>query len=126
MKRSAVPPPKPAWWHEVSGWMLKQPRITRIVTAAGAAVLLTLLVVPLIDRVYLDNFFTQSTVIVPALLASAIGLVWYGVGWWLLVGMRGSMPVARPVTAGYLVVSAIIVLCVLLLMVGGAADLAQG
>jgi len=124
-RRPAVSPPVMSWWQQIAGPVLRLPRLARIALVTIAALLVALLIFPLIDRVYLENFYDPATVGLPALLVAAAGLLTYGVGWGLLLGLDRSAPPARPLTALYLVAVLLALLGVAVLVAIGVANLAQ-
>jgi hypothetical protein len=98
------------------------PRLTRIIMVMGFAIALTFLLMPLVDRVYLTQFFDPATTMLPALISSGAGLVMYLLGWWLLVGEAGGAPRMRRATLLYLLAGVAIVVALLVLFVIGVID----
>lgn len=101
-------------------WIVDLPRLTRIVLAALFALAITLVVTPVVDGVYMNNFFETNTRMAPALVSTALGLVYYGVGWRLIVGYVGEKPTARPAVLWYFGIGLIACLIALVLVVIGA------
>ncbi len=99
--------------------VIRLPRALRVVIAALFALTTTLLLTPVIDLIYVDNFFDRSTVILPALISSALGLVVYVIGWRLIIGTVGETPAARPATLIYLLVGSLALALVIVLVVYG-------
>jgi hypothetical protein len=94
-------------------------RFGRILVCAVIALAVTLTVRPLIDMIYLDYFYDPGTVIIPAWIATAVGIAAYAVGWRLVVGMAGETPQPGRAAALYLVFGAGLVVYVLVLTVYG-------
>jgi hypothetical protein len=99
--------------------VLRWPRALRVVIAALFALVTTLLLTPVIDLIYVDNFYNSSTVILPAFVACGIGMVVYLVGWRLIIGTVGETPVVRPATLLYLVGGVLGLALVVILVVYG-------
>lgn len=74
------------------GWVVELPRFARIVLCAVFALAVTVLLTPLVDQVYLENFFQPDTVMLPALLSAAVGIAVYAIGWRVFVGYVGERP----------------------------------
>lgn len=102
--------------------VLRLPRALRVLIAAVFALAATLLVTPVIDLVYVDNFFDPSTIIVPALVACGVGMVVYVIGWRLIIGTVGDTLAARPATLVYLALGAAGLLLVIGLVVYGLVN----
>lgn len=95
------------------------PRIGRVLVCAVIALAATLTIRPLIDLIYLDNFYDPSTVIVPAWIATAVGIAVYVIGWRLVVGMAGETPTPSRAGAYYLMFGAGLIVYVAALTVHG-------
>ncbi len=95
-------------------------RLTRIVLAAVFALAVTLTLTPLIDRIYLEYFYDFNTRVIPAVLSTAAGLVFYGLGWRLIVGFAGEEPPARPAVLWYVSIGAAACAVVIVLLILGA------
>lgn len=93
--------------------LLAFPRTTRIIIAAVFALALTLAISPVIDRIYLGYFFTEDTRSLPALISGGAGLLMYGAGWLLLVGMVGEQPTGKRLLRIYLLVGMLSLLIIL-------------
>jgi hypothetical protein len=94
-------------------------RIGRILVCAVIALAATLTIRPLIDLIYLDYFYDPGTVIVPAWIATAVGIAVYAIGWRLVVGMAGEVPQPGRAAAYYLVVGVGLVVYIAVLTVYG-------
>ena len=68
------------------GFIVRWPRLVRILTVALFALAVTLALSPLVDYIYDRYFFSMETRVVPSLVSSGFGLVMYLLGWWLMVG----------------------------------------
>ncbi|MBZ0290717.1 MAG: hypothetical protein K8I30_24035 [Anaerolineae bacterium] len=99
--------------------MLHLPRFVRVVLCAVLALAVTLALSPLIDEIYLRFFFSSQTVIVPALISAAFGLLMYMLGWWLVIGTVGEMPPIRMGVLWYIVVGLLAVSVVVILVFRG-------
>ena len=76
-------------------YIIRLPRAARIGLALLFAVALTLLVTPIIDAIYVSRFFDSGTAMLPSIISTAFGLVFYFVGWRLMVGFAGETPAPR-------------------------------
>lgn len=103
----------------IIGALLGLPRLARILIVAGFGLATTAALFPLIDRIYLTNFFSEQTTVVPSLVSAGAGIIMYVAGWILLVGTRSSQPPRRPAILLYTVFGIIIVLYVIVLVVNG-------
>jgi H+/Cl- antiporter ClcA len=74
------------------GWVVELPRFARIVVCALFGVAVTALLTPLVDSIYMQRFFSQETVMLPALISTAVGFIVYVVGWRVFVGYAGERP----------------------------------
>ncbi len=81
---------------------------------------MTLALTPLIDRIYLQYFFDFNTRVIPALISTAAGLLFYGVGWRLIIGYAGEQPSARPAILWYVSIGAAACVIVAVLVIIGA------
>ncbi len=99
--------------------ILGLPRLARIVLVTLLTMAIILAVFPLVDDIYLRYFFTHETRILPSLVSLGIGILFYILGWWGLVGMVGTTLPVRPAVLWYVGVGvAAFVLVVLLLIFG--------
>ncbi|PJF26192.1 MAG: hypothetical protein CUN53_08950 [Phototrophicales bacterium] len=98
---------------------LRFSRIGRILVCAVIALATTVTIRPLIDLVYLDYFYDPGTVIVPAWIATAVGIAVYAVGWRLVVGMAGEVPQPNRAAVYYLVVGVGLIVYIVVLTVHG-------
>ena len=120
---SKLPPtPPPPETRTPQNWVeqvLALPRIARIGLAALFALAAALAATPVIDNIYVDNFFDLETLLVPALVLALLGLIVYGIGWVIIVGLAGEQPRVRRATPIYLIAGGILILLVLLLVLTG-------
>lgn len=123
MSRRPVVSSPAAWWQRVAYPVLRLPRLARIALVTIAALGVALLIFPLVDRVYLENFYDPATAGLPALGIAAVGLLVYALGWGLLLGLDRAAPPARPLTALYLLAVLVTLLAVIALLAVGVADL---
>jgi hypothetical protein len=70
--------------------VLALPRAVRILLAALPAIALVALLQPMVDLIYINLFFNESTVVIPAWILAAFGLAMYFAGWVFLVGLPGD------------------------------------
>lgn len=82
--------------------LLEMPRIARWFVVAFFSLAVTFALRPFIDTIYLRNFFDERTVIAPALVAMAFGLLMYVAGYWLIVGWQGETARPRRVILWYI------------------------
>ncbi|MCL4249138.1 MAG: hypothetical protein KJ065_13405 [Anaerolineae bacterium] len=109
------PPPAPTLEERT----IALPRLVRMLIAGVFALAAALLVTPVVDNIYLENFFSMDTRTVPALVSAALGMVVYVVGWRLIVGVVGSPPPARPAVRYYLIFGVALILFVIVLIAFG-------
>lgn len=101
------------------------PRLARIGFAVLFAVATTLLLTPLIDGIYVQNFFDFNTRMVPSIVSTAIGIIVYFVGWVVLVGYAGETMRARRAVFWYFFYGTLVIVAILLLLITGALDIAR-
>ena len=99
--------------------VLMMPRLARMLVTAVFALAGALLVTPLVDTVYMDNFFSMETRLLPALVSAGLGMIIYVIGWRLLVGVVGETPPARPATRNYLIFGVVLLVLVVALVAFG-------
>ena len=75
--------------------------------------LFTLLIFPLIDRIYIENFLDPATVVLPSIVAAMFALIIYLIGWYYIVTPPKSKQL-RPVNL-YLIFTAIVLVADLVL-----------
>lgn len=92
--------------------ILMLPRFSRILLAGVFALATTLAISPIVDELYLQHFYSEATVVLPSLIAAAIGLVMYIIGWQLVVGTVGEDTEAKTAIVWYFVVGIFAVLLV--------------
>ncbi len=105
--------------------LVNQPRLRRILLTALIALMITLVVSPLVDIVYLRFLFTPESVIVPSLVTATVGLMVYFVGWQLLVGASGSVLSVTIKTWLYLLAGLVATVIVIILLIQGLIILNQ-
>ncbi|MFN8448430.1 MAG: hypothetical protein U0521_07525 [Anaerolineae bacterium] len=96
------------------------PRVTRIALAALFALALTLMITPLVDNFYMDHFFDPATRGLPAMISTALGLVFYVVGWRQIIGYAGEQPSARAAVFWYVAIGVSACALVVILVIFGA------
>ena len=101
-------------------WIVRLPRWARIALAALFALAVTLVVTPIVDFIYLTRFYDPTTLMVPALISVTLGVVFYFIGWRLMIGYAGETPAARPALLWYFGAGLLICVFALVLVVNGA------
>lgn len=124
MKAKRKQPPRPApatesWSVRLARAVVELPRLARLALAGVIALVVTIAVSPLVDNIYLRYFFTVETRGLPAMISVAFGIIAYGIGWWLIIGMAGERPRARRAVIGYLAIAAALLIWVLALTLYG-------
>lgn len=76
------------WQKSLSGI----PRWTRILIVAVISLAVTLVIFPQVDSIYLNYFFNNDTISLPAYVSAGIGLLMYAAGWLLIVGSTAYKP----------------------------------
>lgn len=94
--------------------LLNFPRITRIIIAGVFAISLTLALSPVIDRLYEQYFYSEDTLILPAIVSALLGLLMYIVGWFAIVGVAGEKILPSKAIVIYLISGMIAVVLVLI------------
>jgi hypothetical protein len=122
MARPMAERPMPPVLVTLAERVLRLPRALRVLIAGVFALLTTLLLTPIIDLIYVNNFFNPSTVILPALVACSIGLVVYVIGWRLIIGTVGETLMVRPATLIYLIAGVLALALVVILVVYGVVS----
>lgn len=89
--------------------ILRLPRPLRILLASVPAVALVALLQPMVDLIYLQLFFNESTVQVPSWILAAFGFAMYFAGWVFLVGLPGDDMAQRRGAVWYLSLSILII-----------------
>ncbi|HVU09981.1 MAG TPA: hypothetical protein VHD90_01835 [Phototrophicaceae bacterium] len=120
MKKAAQSSPPQPFSLRVVNRVLRLPRLSRIILAVLFALAVTLAVTPIIDGIYLNSFFDESTRVAPSLVSTALGIVFYFIGWRLIVGYAGEEPSARPAVFFYVIGGILLVILVVVLVVFGA------
>ena len=95
------------------------PRLQRIVLIAIFALAGVLAIFSPIDQVYFSYFFDMNTRGVTAYVIAAIGLVFYMVGWYLLVGTVGRRPKPRLIAGIYVLLGSVMILLDAVLIIIG-------
>ncbi len=100
---------------KILGWS----RLVRIIIISVFALAVTASVFPMVDFIYMKNFFNEQTVILPSFVSTALGIITYGVGWWLLVGIRGEKRPERTAVFFYVVFGFLVLIFVFILIING-------
>ena len=101
-------------------WIIRLPRLTRIVLAGVFALAITLVITPLVDGFYIANLYDLDTREAPALFSTALGVVFYLLGWRLIIGFAGEAPSANRAVVWYLTTGIAACLLVVVLVIFGA------
>lgn len=121
VKSPAAEPHEPAVGRLVR-WLIGLPRAARIVIVGLFALAITFTVSPVVDILYLSYFYTEETRVLPSLVSAGLGLLFYMVGWTLIVGTIGDDPPARIGVLWYFGLGiATILLALMLLALGWAS-----
>lgn len=112
--------PAPALAYRLLERLLSLPRLARIGLAGVFALALTLLLIPVIDGIYLQYFYSPDTRDVAAYVGASIGVVMYLLGWRLIVGSAGESPSVSRAVVWYVSFGAAVSLIALALFVYGA------
>jgi hypothetical protein len=100
--------------------LLDASRLQRIIVVGAVALAVVLAIFALVDKIYINLFYTPDTVIVPSYVSVAVGAVMYVWGWMLFVGTRAHTP--RPtgwwLWAYVLIATSAVVIDVVLLIQG--------
>lgn len=97
--------------------VLDLPRLIRIGISAVFAIATTMAIREVVDEIYLNYFFSESTRIIPSLVTAAVGLLMYVIGWQLIVGTLGEDRQAKVITAYYLLIGVFAMMLVVLWVV---------
>jgi uncharacterized membrane protein YwzB len=93
--------------------LLNFPRITRIIIAGVFALSLTLALSPIVDRLYEQYFYSEETLILPAIISAVLGVLMYVLGWFAIVGVNDEKLIPSKAVVGYLLLGMMAVLLVL-------------
>lgn len=94
--------------------LLNFPRITRIIIACVFALSFTLALSPVVDRLYEQYFYSEDTLMLPAIISAGLGLLMYSVGWFAIVGIAGEKIIPSKAVIVYLLSGLVSVILVLL------------
>ena len=67
----------------------------------------------------MDAVFIGRTVILPSFVSAGLGIITFGVGWWLLVGIRGEKRPDRTAVFFYMLFGLLVIGFVLILIING-------
>jgi hypothetical protein len=95
------------------------PRMVRIGLCVWVGIVVTGLVSSIVDYLYLNFLFDEATRILPSLVSAGIGILVYGMGWWLMVGARGIEVTVRRASIWYLLVGVLITVVLVAFAVSG-------
>lgn len=114
----AEQPPVPVTTRWVRA-VLRLPRVARIALVAVFALAVTFALSPVIDAVYLRYFFTETTRVLPSLVAAMAGLVMYALGWILVVGTVDETLPERVAILWYIGLGLLAVMLVVIMLLAG-------
>jgi hypothetical protein len=103
------------WVRKILDWS----RLLRIILISIYALAVTASVFPLVDFIYMENYFSEGTVILPSFVSAGLGIIIFGVGWWLLVGIRGERRPERTAVFLYVVFGLLVIGFVFILIING-------
>ncbi len=101
-------PPMP-WYLRPVALLLRLPRFGRLLLAALPALAVAIVTQPIVDQIYLNNFFSERTVVLPSLIIAGLALGTYFIGWVIYVGTPGQTPTANRRVLAYLLMSLIVI-----------------
>lgn len=96
-------------------WLARLPRLARVLWVFVTAVMVVLVLSPLVDRIYIEHFFDEATVIVPSYISVFFGALAYLWGWVSWVGAAGEREIV-PTRSGQ--VFAVFAFCVMVIGIG--------
>ncbi|MGB1285725.1 MAG: hypothetical protein ACPG7F_04245 [Aggregatilineales bacterium] len=101
--------------------ILGLPRLTRIFIVMIFSVAITMLIFAPVDNIYLQNFFDESTLMLPSLVSVAGGLLMYMAGWILIIEQYRIKTQSEPpkITFIYLVCGILAFMINLILIIQG-------
>ena len=67
----------------------------------------------------MENYFSEGTVILPSFVSAGLGIIIFGAGWWLLVGIRGERRPERTAVFLYVVFGLLVIGFVFILIING-------
>lgn len=111
-KPQTSPEIKASWQIKIATTVLNLPRITRILIAGVYALATVLAITPIVDEIYLANFFTEDTTWLPAMITASIGLFVYMIGWRIIVGTVGETILPSNSVTWYLIAGLFAILMV--------------
>jgi hypothetical protein len=94
--------------------LLNFPRITRMIITAVFALSVTLALSPVVDRLYEQYFYSEDTLMLPAIISAVLGVLMYVVGWFAIVGVAGEKIMPSKAVVIYLISGLIAIVLVLM------------
>lgn len=120
---AAVSPAVPEQNSHMATWIIRLPRVVRIILIVLPALAATVIFVPVIDSIYLRYFYSDESRMLPSIITAGIALTVYLIGWVLVVGTTGETPEERRSVSLYmsfsLLLMAIASVYLAVLMLGG-------
>jgi hypothetical protein len=105
--------------HQLVSWILGLSRWKRIALVALLTLAVSLFGVLLVNDIYLRYFFDWETYVLPSLFAVGIGILFYVLGWWLLVGTVGTTLPARQGVLWYVGIGLVALIMIVLILFSG-------
>jgi hypothetical protein len=99
--------------------ILDWPRLLRIIIISIFALAVTASIFPMVDYIYMENYFNEQTVILPSFVSAGLGIIIFGIGWWLMVGVRGEKRPERTAVFFYMVFGLLVIGFVFILIING-------
>jgi hypothetical protein len=106
----------------LDGWLgliLAYPRAWRLGFVIVSSLAMVAVIFPAVDYIYLEQFFSTETVILPSLISAAAMLLMYVAGYWLMVGWRGDVPTSRRAILLYVLLGLVMIAVAIALIVYG-------
>ena len=102
--------------------VLRLPRGVRMLIVGIIALALTELVRPTFDAIYLRYLFSQGTQMLPAMVLAVVGLAFYVLGWYLVVGLSGETPPYRRAVSAYIGAGVLAIIAIAVQVVIGVSS----
>jgi hypothetical protein len=99
--------------------LLGLPRLLRMFIIGVFALAVTLVMSPIVDRLYLTYFFSMETRLLPSLVTVAFGAIMYAVGWWLVIAPDPDEPSAGGLVLWYVALGMLALFLTIILTIIG-------
>ncbi len=106
-------------YERLVAWLDQMSRLRRVLLSLGITIEYVILVSLVVDRLLIDAVLSGDVEpLVPAWIAAGLGVVFYGIGWWALVGFdidpdrpwRAGNPAGLYVTGGAVALALLVML----------------